>query len=214
MTSIERRSPSSGLLSFAVPDVQDLSRFRLPIGFRGRSAFTAQLWWLVQGSLFRASPDFMVGWRAALLRLFGARIGRGVRIRPTVRVRFPWRLVVGDHAWIGDDVELYSLGDIVIGANAVVSQRSYLCTGTHDYRDPGFAILAKPIFVEAESWICTDVFVGPGVTVGQGAIIAARSTLLEDAQPMMIYAGSPARPVKPRTPQMAPGPENPALRIA
>lgn len=175
------------------PVVQDLARFRLPEGFRGRSAVVVQLWWLVQGTLFALSPQVLYGWRNALLRLFGARIGRNVLVRPSVRVTYPWKLVIGDRSWIGDGAELYTLGPIIIGADAVVSQRSYLCTGSHDHRSPAFDIWAKPIVVEDQAWVAADVFVHPGVTVGRGAVIAARSTLTRDAEPYGLYVGAPAQ---------------------
>jgi len=140
----------------------------------------------------------MYGWRNALLRMFGAEIGVGVMLRPTVRITYPWKLKIGDYAWVGDFAELYNLGDIEIGANAVVSQNSYICTGSHDHMAPTFDIYAKPIVIGPEAWIAADVFVGPGVRVGRGAVIGARSTLLSDAPEMMIMAGSPAKVVRPR----------------
>ena len=111
------------------------------------------------------------------------------------------KLKIGDHAWVGDFTELYNLGDIEIGENACVSQNSYICTGSHDPMSPTFDIYAKPIVIEPEAWVASDVFVGPGVRVGRGAVIAARSTLLSDAPPMMIMAGAPAKVVRPRVPQ-------------
>lgn len=176
--------------------VQDLSRFSLPPGFRGRSAVVVQLWWIVQSTLFAMSPQFMFGWRRWLLRLFGARVGRGVLVRPSVRVTYPWKVTIGDHAWIGDDVVLYSLGEIEIGEHAVVSQRSYLCAASHDYQQPDFPIYAKKVTVDAEAWLATDVFVAPGVTIGKGTVVGARSSVFHDLPPMMVCMGSPAKPVK------------------
>lgn len=179
--------------------MQQLDKFELPLGFRGRSGAWCQLWWVVQSCLFSTSPQFMYGWRRFLLRAFGAKVGRGVVIRPTVRVTYPWKLSVGDYAWIGDHVELYTLGDISIGAHAVISQRSYLCTGGHDPASRTFRIFAKPIVVEDGVWVATDVFVGPGVTIGKSALIGARSSLFSDAEANFVYVGSPAKKVKPRT---------------
>lgn len=178
--------------------MHQLDKFVLPQGFRGRSGAWCQLWWLVQSCLFATSPQFMYGWRRFLLRAFGANIGEGVIIRPSARVTYPWKLSVGDHAWIGDHVELYTLGDISIGAHAVVSQRSYLCTGSHDHASRTFRIYAEPIVVQEGAWIATDVFVGPGVTVGKSSLIGARSSLFSNAEPGFIYVGSPARKIKPR----------------
>jgi putative colanic acid biosynthesis acetyltransferase WcaF len=178
--------------------VQDLARFRLPPGFRGRSALAVQLWWLVQASLFRLSPQFCYGWRRGLLRLFGARIGQGVLIRPSARITYPWKLAIGDNAWIGDEVILYTLDHIEIGHDAVVSQRSHLCAGTHDHRRPDFPIQGGPITVGAEAWLGADVFVAPGKSIGRGAVVGARSSVFSDLPEMMMCFGSPARPVRPR----------------
>lgn len=206
MPDLQRPSDPSATVGASVirrddgprPDVQKLSTHRLPEGFRGRSAVYVILWWLVRDTLFLLSPQPLYGWRRWLLRAFGARIGRNVQVRPTVRVTYPWKLEIGDDAWVGDFVELYTLGDIIIGADAVVSQNSYLCTGGHDPRRTSFDIFAKPITIGPQSWIAADVFVGPGVSVGYGAVIAARSTLMKDAPALTILAGNPARVVGPR----------------
>lgn len=177
---------------------QKLNQFRLPDGFRGRSPVVVQLWWLVQSTLFACSPQFMYSWRRFLLRAFGANIGEGVILRPTARVTNPWKLTIGDYSWVGDHAELYTLGEIIIGKNAVVSQRAYLCTGSHDYETHTFDIYAETIIVEDEAWVAADVFVAPGVTIGKGAVIGARSSVFVDMPAGMICAGYPAKPVRSR----------------
>ena len=177
---------------------QDLSQFTMPPGFRGRSALVVQLWWVVQTLLFHPSPQFLYGWRRFLLRLFGARIGKGVVLRPTMRTQFPWKVEIGDHAWIGDDVVLYSLGPITIGENAVVSQKSYLCTGSHLANDVTFTIYSEPIVIEPEAWVATDVYVGPGVTIGRGTIVGARSSVFKDLPAGKVCVGSPAKVIRDR----------------
>jgi putative colanic acid biosynthesis acetyltransferase WcaF len=177
---------------------QRLDKFSLPKGFRGKGAITVQLWWLIQSTFFSCSPQFMYKWRVWLLRMFGAQIGINVIIRPSVRVTYPWKLTIGDNTWVGDDVELYTLGEITIGKNAVVSQRSYLCTGSHDYQMLTFDIYAKPIVIEDEAWVATDVFIAPGITIGKGAVIAARSSVYKDMPVGMICMGNPAKPIKNR----------------
>ena len=172
--------------------VQDLSSFKLESDFRGRSAFLVQLWWIVQSTIFGCSPQFMYGWRRALLRLFGADIGSNVLVRPSVRVTYPWKLKIGNHSWIGDHVELYTLGAITIGNNAVVSQGSYLCTGTHDYLDPSFRIEERPIVVEDEAWVAAQVFIAPGIRIGKGAVVGVRSLVLTDVPDGAIAMGHPA----------------------
>lgn len=177
---------------------QDLSKFVLPNNFRGKPGWFVQIWWLVQSTLFRWSPQFAYGWRTWLLRLFGANIGKGVVIRPTATFTYPWKISIGDHSWIGDDVCLYSLGKIVIGKNVVVSQKSYLCTGSHDIDKIAFDIYAKPIRIEDEAWVAADVFVAPGVTIGRGSVVGARSSVFQDLPEGMLCLGNPAKAVKPR----------------
>jgi putative colanic acid biosynthesis acetyltransferase WcaF len=178
--------------------VQDLRSSRVPPGFRGRSAVLVQLWWIVQATLFRLSPQVLYGWRSFLLRLFGAQIGKGVGIRPTAQVTYPWKLEIGDYCWIGDDCVIYNLGKITLGSNVALAHRVYLCTGLHDYTDPSFPIGASPITVEDEVWLTNDVFVGPGVRIGRGCVVGARSTVLKDLPEMMLCAGYPAKVIRPR----------------
>jgi putative colanic acid biosynthesis acetyltransferase WcaF len=178
--------------------IQDLAAFRLPPDFRGRSGLVVQLWWFVQATLFRGSPQVMYGFRRWLLRRFGARIGKGVVIRPSVTIPYPWKLKIGDYSWIGDDAVLYCFAEITIGNNVVVSQKSYLCAGTHDFRKPNFEIQAFPIVIEDEAWVAADVFIAPGVTVGKGAVVGSRSSVFSDLPEMMVCLGSPARPVHAR----------------
>lgn len=177
---------------------QKLKTFKMPKEFRGRSPLFVQLWWCVQKTFFALSPQVAYRWRNFLLRCFGAKIGVGVIIRPTVRVTYPWKLSVGDYSWIGDDVVLYSLGEISIGSNVVVSQNCYLCTGSHDYLKLDFPIWSEKIQLEDECWLASGVYVAPNVLIGKGAVIAARSTVLKNVEPGWIYAGYPAKKLKKR----------------
>jgi putative colanic acid biosynthesis acetyltransferase WcaF len=195
-TEVETQ-PFESELSGSYP-VQDLKRFRLPANFRGRPAWVVQLWWIAQATLFRGSPQAFYGWRRFLLRLFGCSVGKRVQVRPTAEITYPWKVFIGDYSWIGDDVTLYSLGEIYIGANAVVSQGSYICAGTHDMQSPSFDICGWPIHIEDEAWVAADVFVAPGVRIGRGAVVGARSTVHHDLPPMMVSFGNPAKPVRPR----------------
>lgn len=178
---------------------QDLSLSSAPRGFRGRSGIVVLLWQFIQPTFFGLSPQPAYRWRRAILKMFGAKVGIGVRIRPTARITYPWKVALGNYCWIGDNAELYSLDTITVGANSVISQRSYLCTGTHDYKDITFPLIMKPIVIESEAWIAADSFVAPGVTIGQGSIVAARSTVLHDVGRGLIVAGSPAITKKSRT---------------
>jgi putative colanic acid biosynthesis acetyltransferase WcaF len=187
-----------GMINDPISCVQDLGRFRLPPNFRGRSAIVVQLWWIVQAALFRCSPQFLYGWRRWLLRLFGATIGRGALIRPTAEITYPWKLRVGANSWVGDHVTLYTLGSIDIGDNVVVSQQTYICAAAHDYTSPCFDIFASPVKIEDEAWVATDCFIAPGVTIGKGCVIGARSSVFQDMPSMMVCFGTPARPVRGR----------------
>jgi putative colanic acid biosynthesis acetyltransferase WcaF len=177
---------------------QQLNTFRLPKNFRGKNAFVVQLWWIVQGTFFRMSPQFLYGFRRFLLRLFGATIGKKVIIRPTVKITYPWKVSIGDFSWIGDDVGLYSLGEIEIGNHVVISQKSYLCTGSHDFEKMEFPIYHKKIQIEDECWLATDVYVAPGVTIGKGTVVGARSSVFKNLPSNTICMGAPAKIIRER----------------
>ncbi len=168
--------------------------------FRQKVART--LWMFVQATLFRWSFHNWYAWRSFLLRTFGAQIGRNVRVRPTVRIEIPWHLSLADGVVIGDFAILYSLGPIKIGARSVVSQYSHLCAGSHDYTKRSFPLLCPPITIGADCWIATDVFVGPGVTVGDRAVAGARTTVVKDVPTEQVVVGPSARAVGTR-PTMA-----------
>ncbi|OOC59302.1 colanic acid biosynthesis acetyltransferase WcaF [Paenibacillus ihbetae] len=163
---------------------------------RGRPGWYVLLWWLIQGSLFRFSLHPMYRWRNFLLRLFGAHIGKGVRIRSTAKFTYPWKVAIGDYSWVGDDVEFYSLDHIDVGQHCVVSQHCYLCTGTHDIQDPRFGLITKPIKIKDGAWIASDTFVYPGIVIGTMSVVAARSTVTRDVPSNEVHAGSPARFIK------------------
>ncbi|AJR02868.1 acyl transferase [Siansivirga zeaxanthinifaciens CC-SAMT-1] len=178
--------------------MQDLSKYFTPRDFRGKTKIVVQLWWIVYALLFKPSPQVMYGWRRFLLRLFGARIGKKVIIRPSAEITYPWKVCIGNYSWIGDNVVLYSLGDIKIGSNTVISQRSYICTGSHHYTKRNFPIYAKKIVIEDGCWLATDVFVAPGVLIETGTVVGARSSVFKDLKAFSIYAGSPAKFLKKR----------------
>lgn len=165
---------------------------------RGRNGVVVLIWWFIQGTIFRFSLHNMYNWRNFLLRLFGAKIGKDVKIRPSVKFTYPWKVTIGDFTWIGDNVKLYSLDMIRIGANCVVSQESYLCTGSHDIIDPNFGLITKPVIIKDGVWIASDVFVYPGVTINEMGVVAARSTVTRDIPANEVYAGSPAKFIKKR----------------
>lgn len=180
------------------PSVQDLSKFKLPPNFRGKPGWYVQLWWLVQATLFRGSPQFAYRFRAKLLRLFGAKIGKNTVIRPTATITYPWKVSIGDNSWIGDDVVIYSLGPISIGNHSVVSQRSYICAGDHDYHTIDFVIRGPEVNIGDECWIATDTYVAPGVSIANQVVVGARSSVFSDLPSGMVCLGSPCKPYKKR----------------
>jgi len=154
------------------------------------------LWGVVYHFFFRLSPTPIHSWRSFLLRMFGAKIGKGVHVYPKVKIWAPWNIELGDYCGVANGVTLYSQGKITIGYKAVISQGAHLCAGTHDYTDPGFPQVSKPIIVGALSWIAAEAFIHPGITIGEGAVIGARSVVSKDIPAWMVCAGHPCSPIK------------------
>lgn len=171
----------------------DLARYDQAWFDRGRPWWVILLWGCAERCLLHPSPHLFFAWRRFVYRCFGARIGRGVRLARSVRCKYPWRVVIGDHAWIGEQVDLYSLERIEIGPHAVVSQYAVLCTGSHDPADPAFGLQVAPIIIGPSAWVCLGATVLKGVTVGEGAVVGSRALLTRDAQPWTIYRGVPAQ---------------------
>ncbi len=178
-------------------------------GFRGHHFDRAKPLW-VEALWLIASAVFVSSWlpgswhRRLTLKLFGASVGQHVVIKPRVRIKFPWRLVVGDNSWIGEDAWIDNLAPVTIGSSACISQGTYLCTGSHDWTSPTFDLVVKAIVVGDGAWIAARSTIGPGVTVGEGAVLALDSTALKNLDPWCIYSGGPAvfikrRVVKPTT---------------
>lgn len=151
--------------------------------------------WALVHPAFAFSPRPLWGWRRAMLRAFGATVGREVQVHPTVRITIPWNLSIGDDSAVGDGVILYALGPTAIGARTTISQGAHLCAGTHDWRDPTMPLIKPPVSIGSDAWICADAFVGPGVTVGDAAILGARAVVMKDVGSGVIVAGNPARPI-------------------
>ena len=126
------------------------------------------------------------------MRVFGAEVGRHVHIDPSAKIFIPWNLKIGDWSSVGFDALLYNLGPLTIGRKVTVSQRAHLCGGTHDYRSPTMDLTKSPISIGDGSWVCADAFVGPGVKVGEGAVVGARAVVVKDVEPGVVVAGNPA----------------------
>ena len=176
----------------------DLSKFSTGNFDRGAGALKEGLWILASQFLFRLCPLKLSGLKCAVLRLFGAKVGRGVVIKPRVTITFPWKLTLGDYVWLGEECWLLNLAPITIESHVCISQRAFLCTGNHNYKSPTFDLITKPVKVEQGAWIGAGCFVGPGVTVGSHAVLSAGSVATADLQAFGIYKGHPATRVKMR----------------
>lgn len=156
------------------------------------------LWGVVQATLFRWSPRVCHRWRGWLLRRFGATIHPAARVYPRARIWAPWNLHMDAFATIADDVEVYSVAPITIGAESTISQRSHLCAATHDFELRSFPLVPQPITIGSRCWIATEVLVGPGVSIADGVVVGARSAVFNDLPAWMVCVGTPARPIRPR----------------
>jgi putative colanic acid biosynthesis acetyltransferase WcaF len=166
--------------------------------FSLRNKIYRVLWKAVWLLLFRPTPRFFHVWRCLLLRAFGAKLGAAVHPYPSARIWAPWNLEMGDHSCLSEEVDCYCVDKIRIGPHATVSQYSFLCTASHDYRDPAMPLVTAPITVGERAWIAADVFVAPGVTIGDGAVVTARSSVFSDIASWTVAAGNPAKSVKQR----------------
>ena len=171
----------------------NLSQFNNSSFSRGTPAWKEALWWVVRSLLF--APWFPVPsiLKCRALRLFGAKVGRGVVIRSRVNITFPWRFECGDNVWIGEEVYILSLARVTIGSNVCLSQRAFLCTGSHDFRKETFDLVQKPITVGDGCWIAAGAFVGPGVNIGGGSVVAAGAVVVNDVAVGTLVGGNPAQ---------------------
>ncbi|NJR21752.1 MAG: colanic acid biosynthesis acetyltransferase WcaF [Richelia sp. CSU_2_1] len=172
----------------------DLRQYNQSNFDRGKPGWFVLLWWLLQAIVFPLTPHPFNHIRRWLLRLFGAQIGRGVIVRPTARFTYPWKVEIGDWSWIGDDVVFYSLDRISIGKHCVISQKSYLCTGTHDSRDPAFRLITASVIIHDGAWIAADCFISPGVEIGANTLIGARSSVFKNMPAGFVCMGNPCVP--------------------
>ena len=165
---------------------------------RGRPRLVEATWYLLKCLFFLSPLPWPTSFKCALLRLFGARIGRQVYIKPRVNIHFPWKLQIGDHTWIGEEVFLLNFEPIAIGSHCCISQRAFVCTGNHDFRKPEMSYRNRPITIQDGAWIGAQVFVSPGVTVGSEAVVTAGSVVTSDLAAGMVCSGNPCHPVQPR----------------
>ena len=153
------------------------------------------LWCVAWLILYRLSPTPLHGWRRFLLRLFGATVGKRAHPYPSARIWAPYNLVMRDGSCLGPRSETYNVALVTLEPWAIVSQRAYLCTASHNIRSPGFRLMSAPIRLGRNAWVAADAYVGPGVTLCDGAIAAARAVVVKDVAPDVIVGGNPAMPV-------------------
>ena len=170
----------------------DLSRYQNPEFSRGAPFWKEVLWWMARTIFFEPWFPQPSRLRCAVLRAFGAKIGRGVVIRSQVNINFPWRLEIADHVWIGEEVMILSLDRVRIASHVCISQRAFLCTGSHKFKKETFDLVTKPIVIEEGCWIAASAFIGPGVTLRRNTVCAAGAVVMRDAGPNAVLAGNPA----------------------
>lgn len=156
-----------------MPDLIDLSKFNNSDFDRGAGRVKEFIWMLVRALFFQTRIPIPSRFRCALLKMFGAKVGKQVVIRSGVNITFPWRLEIGDCVWIGDEVFILSLARVKICDHVCVSQRAFLCTGSHDFSKKTFDLITNPITINSHSWIAAQAFIGPGTTIPEGTMVRA-----------------------------------------
>ena len=170
-----------------------LDKFDASIGLnRGAGKAKEIIWYLFKVVFFLSALPYPGVLKRFILKLFGAKIGVGVTIKPRVNIHFPWKLTVGNHVWIGEEVFILNFEPVYIGNNTCVSQRSFLCGGNHDFRNPAMPYRNGPITLRDGSWVGASVFVGPNVTIGEDTVVTAGSVVTSNLDANGIYRGNPA----------------------
>jgi putative colanic acid biosynthesis acetyltransferase WcaF len=164
----------------------------------GRSKLVWALWYFLGSPLVRSYFLPVSSIKVLALRLFGAKVGKRVYLKPGIKVKFPWRLSVGDFAWVGEDVWIDNMAQVTIGANACVSQRSYICTGNHNWSSPNMKLFTQPVLIENGAWVAANATVCPGVTIGEAAILTVSSVAGKSVPPFQVWGGSPAQYIRDR----------------
>lgn len=159
----------------------------------GRSGLIQALWFFIGLPILRSRLLPFSSLRCRLLRMFGARIGRGTVIKPGVRVKYPWLFGTGDYCWIGEDCWIDNLAPVTLGSNVCISQGVYVCTGNHDWSDPAFGLMIKGIEIHDGAWVGAKAVLAPGVAISECAVVAAGSVITQDVPRFEVYGGNPAR---------------------
>lgn len=165
---------------------------------RGKPSWYEAIWYLVKCVFFVSPLPWPIAWRRGLLRLFGAKVGKGVVIKPRANIHFPWKLELGEYCWIGEEVFILNFESVRVGAHACLSQRVFLCGGNHDYQNREFRYRNGPITIGEAAWVGAQTFVAPGVSIAEDAVVAACSVVTRDLPAAMVCAGNPCQAIKPR----------------
>jgi putative colanic acid biosynthesis acetyltransferase WcaF len=189
----KKRSRCRGVHDTSASAMMDLSTYDNSDFDRGASRWKEALWILVRWIFFQNAFPWPSALRVELLKAFGARMGNGVVIRTNVNISFPWRLAIGNQVWIGEDVGILSLAPVTIGSNVCLSQRAYLCAGSHDHRREDFPLITRPITIHDGSWVAAMAFIGPGVEIGVGSVIAAGAVVVRSVPAGACVRGNPAK---------------------
>lgn len=176
----------------------DLSKYKNKLSLKNQ---LARFIWTIVWTVFARPFPRSIGnqWRIFLLKLFGAKVSWKAVVYSTAKIYMPWKLEMDNYACLAPDVDCYNVDWVKIGAHSTVSQKTYLCTASHDIYKSDMALITAPIVIEDQAWIAADAYVGPGVTIGQGAVVAARAVVVKDVEPWTIVAGNPAKFIKDRT---------------
>jgi putative colanic acid biosynthesis acetyltransferase WcaF len=175
----------------------DIKRCRESRPYSKREYFLRFLWTLAS-PLFFLSPRVFFKWRRMLLIVFGAKVGKNVHIYPSAKIYLPWNLIIGDNSCIGEWVLIYNLGVVELGVDTTISHRAHICAGTHDYENPSLPLIRSSITIGDSVWICSDVFVGPGVEIADEVVVGAASVVTKHLKEGCVYVGNPARVIKRR----------------
>lgn len=179
--------------------MSDFKKYKYQDSIPKSEKFRRLLWEIVYLLLFRITPRWTLDfWRISLLRLFGAKIGIGCRVSPSCRVWAPWNLEMGDYSVLGDNVDCYTMNKIKIGSKVAVSQRAFICCGSHDISSLTRPLITKPISIHDHAWVCSEAFIGPGVDIGKGGVVAAKAVVVHDVPDFTVVGGNPAVFIKKR----------------
>ena len=179
--------------------MQQLDKFDPKLGFNcGRSKVVFAMWYLTKCIFFLSSLPWPSGLKRSLLRIFGAKVGQGVVIKPRANIHFPWKLEIGDYSWLGEEVFILNFEPCTIGAHCCISQRAFLCGGNHDFRSEDFRYRNGTVDIKDSAWIGAQCFIAPNVTIAENTVITAGSVVTTFMPPSKICSGNPCKPIAER----------------